>query len=120
MNTLQLGAIGLSKAIHEYLKLGYMVSIPVIDASDYDLIIEKDNKLYSVQCKFTSAKNKSGNYKVGLRSIKTNTKKTVVKQRGVYDILFVMCSDGNCYSIPSSILPKNSVVIGSKYLKYKL
>lgn len=128
MDTLHLGSLGLSRAIYEYQRLGYNVSIPLIDAQDYDLVVEKDGKFQSVQCRYTSQRKKLADgslsdhrYSVGLRTIKTNTKKTVTKKRGSYDTLFVMCEGGNCYSIPAEELPTSEAVVGGdKYECYKV
>jgi hypothetical protein len=128
MNTLGKGGVGLARAIYEYQKLGYNVSIPLIDAQDYDLVIEKNEKFYSVQCRYTSQRARLGDgefseerFEVGLRTIKTNTKKTVTKKRGVYDLLFVLCKNDDCYSIPASELPMSGTTVGGlKYAKYKL
>ena len=128
MDTLHLGGIDLSRAIYEYQRMGYNVSIPLIDAQDYDLAIEKDGKFQAVQCRYTSQRKKltdgrlsENRFTVSLRTIKTNTTETVVKKRGSYDILFVMCEGGNCYSIPAGMLPMSHVDIGGeKYECYKV
>jgi hypothetical protein len=128
MNTLQKGALGLARAIYEYQKAGYTVSVPLVDAQEYDLVIEKEGTFSSVQCRYTThhAKRHDGTeidnkFMVGLRSIKTNTKETIVKKRGKYDLLFVMCGNEDCYSIPASELPQSAAIVGGeKYMMYKL
>lgn len=128
MNTLAKGGVGLARAIYEYQKQGYNVSIPLIDAQDYDLVVEKDGTFFSVQCRHTTIKSKlkngeeaTGRYEVNLRSIKTNTKQTVIKKRGNYDLLFVLCGNNDCYSIPATELPRSGTTVGGpKYMKYKL
>lgn len=122
MHTLDQGCVGLARAIYEYQIRGYAVSVPLVDARDYDLIIEKDNKFKSVQCKTTNTKSKTGNgYAVDLRSIKTNTKETIIKKRGKYDLLFVMCGNNDCYSIPAKLLPMSGTTVGGpKWNKFKL
>ena len=47
----QVGRIGLSMAINYFTINGYTVSLPLNDTQWYDLIVEKDGKFYSVQCK---------------------------------------------------------------------
>lgn len=42
------GNAGLSLAIGYYGSNGYTVSLPLNDTQDYDLIIDKDQKLYKV------------------------------------------------------------------------
>ena len=62
------GNSGLGIAIAYYSTNGYTVSIPLNDTQDYDLIVEKDNKLSRVQVKATSCKTKYGVYQVPLKS----------------------------------------------------
>ena len=47
------GRIGLSMAINYFTIQGYTISIPLNDTQWYDLIIEKDGKFETVQCKAT-------------------------------------------------------------------
>lgn len=37
---------------------GYTISLPLNDTQWYDFVAEKDGKFYTVQCKFTTTKNK--------------------------------------------------------------
>ncbi len=128
MNTLGKGGVGLARAIYEYQKLGYTVCVPLIDAQDYDLVIEKDGTFYSVQCRHTTVKAKLKNkgvsedrFEVNLRTIKTNTRQTIIKKRGKYDLLFVLCGNNDCYSIPANELPMSGTTVGGpRYMKYKL
>jgi len=127
-NTLNQGGVGLARAIYEYQRLGYTVCLPLVDAQDYDLVIEKDKKWESVQCRTTSTKARSrkggfidGRYEVSLRTIKTNTKETTIKKKGNFDLLFVMCDNGDCYSVPNKELPESGTTVGGpKYEKYKI
>lgn len=50
------GNTGLGVAIAYYSSNGYIVSIPLNDTQDYDLIVEKENILKRVQVKATSCK----------------------------------------------------------------
>lgn len=121
-NSLQRGAVGLARAIYEYQKLGYVVCVPVVDGQDYDLVVEIHGKFYSVQVRTTSqkARNDKRVYTASLRSIKTNCSGTVIKNRGVYDLLFVLCDDGTCYSIPTPNLPQSMVTLNEKMEVFKL
>ena len=60
------GNIGLAKAIYELQVLGYRTSIPFTENQNYDLICDKDNKLYRVQIKTTKQISKYGIYSVNL------------------------------------------------------
>lgn len=58
------GRVGLSLAIGYYGTQGYTICIPLNDTQWYDLVIEKDGKFQTVQCKCTA----SGNNSISLRS----------------------------------------------------
>ena len=76
----QRGNCGLGIAIGYFSTNGYTVSIPLNDTQDYDLLIDKDNNIKSVQVKYTTCKTKYGNYQVALKSCggtKGRTYKTV-------------------------------------------
>lgn len=104
INRKQIGRIGLSMAINYFTMQGYTISIPINDTQWYDLVVEKDNKFYTVQCKAT------------------NTSKDIVELRstggtdgGVYDTIFnhpeldyLFCvnKDFNMWLIPMKDLPQ--------------
>ena len=44
---------GLGIAIAYYTANGYIVSVPLNDTQDYDLIVDKNNKIFKVQVKAT-------------------------------------------------------------------
>lgn len=53
MTNKEIGRIGLSMAINYFTIQGYVVSLPLNDTQWYDMIVEKDNIFYTVQCKAT-------------------------------------------------------------------
>ena len=53
VNRKQIGRIGLSMAINYFTLQGYTVSLPMNDTQWYDIVIEKDGKFKTVQCKAT-------------------------------------------------------------------
>ena len=57
INRKQIGRIGLSMAINYFTCQGYTVSLPMNDTQWYDLIIEKNGKFETVQCKATQTEN---------------------------------------------------------------
>lgn len=122
-NTKQQGNIGLGQAIAWFIQNQYTVSIPINDSQDYDLVVEKDNKLLSVQVKTSGYKGKSGNYEVGLKSTGGNSGK-VLKTFDKYqiDLLFILCGDGTKYLIPREDITNTSGVtlVEYKYGKYKI
>ena len=107
MTNKQLGRIGLSMAINYFTIAGYTVSLPINDTQWYDLIIEKDGIIETVQCKCTDTDEGS----IDLRS-KGGT------DGGVYDnvieheqLNWLFCVDKNrkCFLIPVKDLIGNNV-----------
>lgn len=107
------GNAGMSLAIAYFGCNGFIVSIPLNDTQDYDLIIDSDLGLKKVQVKFTDFKNKAGNYVANLRS--AGGTKGAVYSRVIdlkVDFLFVVCSDKTMYMIPLEDLTcTNSIVL---------
>lgn len=94
------GRVGISLAIAYYGSNGYSVSIPLNDTQWYDLVIEKDGIFQTVQCKCTTSKDSS----IEFRSRGGTNGKT-------YDNIldhpldFLFCVNGetqDLYSIPVS------------------
>lgn len=118
----QRGNCGLGIAIGYFSTNGYTVSIPLNDTQDYDLLIDKNNKIKSVQVKYTTCKTKYGNYQVALKSCggtKGITYKTVVDTE--VDYLFITTDQLDIYMIPvKEIENKSTLNLCDKYEKYKL
>ena len=114
------GNSGLGIAIAYFTTNGYAVSIPLNDTQDYDLIIEKEGVLKTVQVKSTGCKTKYGNYQVALKSCggtKGKTYKTIVDTK--VDILFIATKELDLYIIPIKDLQnRSSLNLCSKYNKY--
>lgn len=102
INRKLIGRTGLSMAINYFTLQGYTVCLPINDTQWYDLVIEKDGKLQTVQCKATQTINDE----ISLRNMGgTNG--------GVYDnlinhseldYLFCVNKDLNMWCIPMSDL----------------
>ena len=116
------GNTSLAIAIAYYSSNGYTVSIPLNDTQDYDLIVDKDNKLKKIQVKSTACKTKYGNYQVALKSCggtKGKTYKTVIET--IIDELFIVTENLDMYIIPIEIIKNKSTLnICEKYKIYKL
>lgn len=116
------GNSGLGIAIAYFSSNGYTVSIPLNDTQDYDIVIEKDGILQTVQVKATACKRKSGNYQVSLKSCggtKGETYKTIIDTN--IDIVFIVTETMDMYCIPKSeIKNKSTLNICSKYKMYKV
>lgn len=121
-NTKKQGDVGLGAAIAWFVANEYVVSIPLTDSQDYDLIVEKDNTLYRVQVKTTSYKSDSGSYsasltvKGGNRSGK-NTIKDFDKSK--VEIVFVLADNGQMWVVPTQeMIGNNSIALGRSYDKF--
>lgn len=123
-NTKIQGSIGLGQAIACFTKLGYIVSVPLNDSQDYDLIVEIDNRLYKVQVKTVTYKNESGNYQPFIRKMCKNTKKSYVVAATdlEYDYLFITSSDLENWFIPKEKVKniRNSFSLSERFDKYKI
>ena len=76
----------------------YTISIPMNDTQWYDLVIEKDNKFYTVQCKATATEDKT----ISLRS-SGGTKGTEydnICNHPELDYLFCVDNELNMWNIP--------------------
>ena len=117
-----IGNSSLGIAISYFVCNGFIVSIPLNDTQDYDLVVEKDNKLYRVQVKGTSFKTKFGVYQVALKSC-GGTKGTfykTVKDTSV-ELLFVVTADNDLYLIPiNDITNTYTLNLGKEYNRYLL
>ena len=118
----QKGNCGLGIAIGYFSTNDYIVSIPLNDTQDYDLLIDKDNNIKSVQVKYTTCKTKYGNYQVALKSCggtKGTTYKTVIDTK--VDYLFIATDQLDMYLIPiEEVLNRSTLNLCDKYKKYKL
>lgn len=97
----QTGRIGLSKAIDYFTIHGYTVSLPLNDTQYYDLVVEKDTKFYTVQCKATKTNNSSIDFR------NTGGTKGCVYANSLddpVDYFFCIDKDFNCYLIPRNDL----------------
>lgn len=116
------GNSGLGIAIAYFTTNGYVVSIPLNDTQDYDLVIEKDKALKTVQVKATGCRTKNDIYQVALKSCggsKGNTYKTFIETK--VDYLFVVNEQLEMYLIPKErISNKTTINLCSKYEKYKV
>lgn len=93
-----IGRIGLSMAINYFTIQGYTISLPLNDTQWYDMVIEKDNCFYTVQCKATMTED-------GTISLKScgGTKGAVydsILNHPELDYMFCVNKDLDCWLIP--------------------
>ena len=93
------GKAGLSLAIAYFGTNGYTISLPLNDTQWYDLIVEKDGKFQTVQCKFTSSKEKT----ISFRSM-GGTNGSVYDNINNHPLDLLFCADDemNLFVIPMS------------------
>ena len=103
------GNSGLGMAIAYFSTNGYVVSIPLNDTQDYDLVVEKENMLKKVQVKSTGCIEKGEHYQVSLKSCggtKGLTYKTIINTS--IDLLFILTEKKEMYLIPKGEIVKES------------
>lgn len=98
MTNKDIGRVGLSMAINYFTVMGYTVSLPLNDTQWYDLVIEKDAKLYTAQCKATMTDNDT----ISLRSCGGTNGKSYdsVINHPELDYLFCVNKKLDCWLIP--------------------
>lgn len=104
------GNAGLAIAIAYFGANGYTVSIPLNDTQDYDLVVDLDGNLKTVQvktCNFLT----NGTYQCQLRTISGTSRRVIktVKDTNV-DLLFCLTGDGTLYLIPISELNNRTTI----------
>jgi len=116
------GNTGLGIAIAYYSTSGYIVSIPLNDTQDYDLIVDKNNILKKVQVKATSCKTRYNKYQVALKSCggtKGKTYKTIINTN--IDEVFIVTDSMDIFIIPiEKIKNKSTLNLCDKYEKYRI
>ena len=116
------GNSGLGMAIAYFSTNNYTVSIPLNDTQDYDLVIEKNNILKTVQVKATGCKRKNGVYQVALKSCggtKGKTYKTIIDTN--IDYVFILTENKEIYLIPKEeIQNRTTLNLCDKYEKYRV
>ena len=104
----QIGRIGLSCAIHYFTVKGYTILLPLNDAQWYDLIVEKDDKFSTIQCKSTNTSNAS----IELKSTggTNGSVHDTVFEHPKLDYLFCTDKDLNMWLISIKDIPNNKSI----------
>ena len=105
MTNREIGRIGLSMAINYFTIQGYTVSLPLNDTQWYDMVVEKDKKFYTVQCKATMTQDDT----IVLKSC-GGTKGTAydnVVNHPELDYIFAVNKNLECQLIPVSAIIKS-------------
>lgn len=91
----------------EFLKLGYLVSKPLVQSSRYDFIVDINNKLYKIQVKTGTAKEDNSYIAFATSTSHTNTQGTLNISYTAEDVdFFATIYEGQCYLVPFDICGK--------------
>jgi hypothetical protein len=115
------GEIGLADAIAWFTHAGWLVSVPLVDAQKYDLIIDDGSMLQRVQVKTATHRSPYGPFTVDLATNGGNRSRStsVPFQPGDYELLYVLTDDGSRFVIPAEDLGGRwSVTLGAKYARF--
>lgn len=114
------GNTGLGMAIAYFTANSYIVSIPLNDTQDYDLLVDKEGVISKIQVKATGCKTKNNIYQVSLKSCggtKGKEYKTIINTD--VDYIFIVNTELNMYLIPKNeIHNKSTINLGKKLDKY--
>ena len=92
----------------EFLKLGYLVSKPLVQSSKYDFVVDINHKLYKVQVK-TGTLREDAYIEFATSTSHTNSKGTVNLNYSEDDVdFFATMYEGECYLVPYEVCAKRS------------
>ena len=104
-----IGEITEQQVAIEFLKLGYMVSKPLVQNSRYDFVLEVQNKLYKVQVKTATAKEDDSFIEFATSTSHTNTQGTINKSYTSNEVdFFATIYNSQCYLIPIAVCGKRA------------
>ena len=102
-----IGEITEQQVAIEFLKLGYMVSKPLVQNSRYDFVAEIKNKLYKIQVKTCTAKENDSFIEFATSTSHTNTQGTINKSYTSDEVdFFATFYNNQCYLIPIDVCGK--------------
>lgn len=103
-----IGEITEQQVAVEFLKLGILVSRPLVQSSRYDFIVDINHKLYKIQVKTGSYK-EDAYLEFATSTSHTNTKGTLNLHYSEDDVdFFATMYEGQCYLIPFHLCGKRS------------
>lgn len=124
MNTKEKGDLAVGHAINYFMSSGYEVCLPIGDKKSWDIVIEKDGKLSTVQVKFAGKYKRNDKCRAGLRVTGGNQSYLTAKKYSdkEFDILFIYSEKGERFNIPWEDVSVRSelTVDDDKYQKFKV
>lgn len=106
INRKNIGRIGLSMAINYFTYQGYTISLPLNDTQWYDMVVEKDGKFETVQCKATFTQNDAIDFR-STGGTKGTTYDNLLNHSEL-DWLFCVNKDFNMWLIPVKDITTNN------------
>ena len=117
------GLVGLTDAIGWFGAHGYTVSVPLVDAQPYDLVVDGPDGLQRVQVKTTTYRTRSGVFAVQLATRGGNRSYHTMKRfdSSTSDLLYVLTDARERYLIPTSAVTAGALLsLGSKVAAYRV
>ena len=104
-----IGEITEQQVALEFLKLGILISKPLVQSSRYDFIADINNKLYKIQVKTCTPREDNSYIDFATSTSHTNTQGTLNISYDAKDVdFFATMYLGECYLIPFELCGKRS------------
>lgn len=110
--------MGLTDAIHWFGAHGYNLSLPLIDAQSYDLVVDDGESLQRAQVKTTTQRSASDFFMVQLCTNGGNQSFRTTKQFDptTCELLYVLADDGHRFLIPTStVAQRTSLTLNHRF-----
>lgn len=99
-----IGEITEQRVALEFLKLGILVSKPLVQSSKYDFVVDINTKLYKIQVKTSTIREDGAYFNFATSTSHTNTKGTLNLTYSAEDVdYFATISEGQCYLLPYEV-----------------
>ncbi len=122
-NPREQGLLGLTDAIHWFGEHSYSISLPLIDAQPYDLIVDDGDGLQRVQVKTTTYRSPYGIYTVSLATRGGNRSFHTSKpfDPGATELLYVLTDSDERYLIPTHrVRARGALNLGKRMAPYRV
>ena len=104
-----IGEITEQEVALQFLKLGILISKPLVQSSRYDFIAEINNKLYKIQVKTSTVREEGSYFDFATSTSHTNSKGTLNISYTENDVdFFATMYLGQCYLIPFKLCGKRN------------
>ena len=122
-NPREQGLIGLTDAIGWFGAHGYLVSVPLVDAQPYDLVVDDGSRLQRVQVQTTTYRTPYGVFAVLLETRGGNQSFSTWKpfDPSAAELFYVLTDDRSRYLIPTSeITSTRQINLGGKVARFRV